>query len=307
MKPHETTSDSLSVTSPVARPYRVGLVQLLGYNRSVDLTLMNIKKHKDEFAVRMKLLDIIADNQLAQELIELHEKKCVECQEDRLSCTVRPACNNRNYLNALIEIGVRPQDLPSFCYSQYLEQIRRYIIDKKGRGMIDRRIPIKDLLSTLGVNSIRHFTTKFKKIWRNFSSAHEDNVMLMIGDNLLFHFDFARGIVTLNPIHNQIENYGVLGLYCQIFSKYYKLKSSVQDLTLNWWLLSIDAEKQTLSSVKSQLKAGSLQGFETVYAIEVDGIVKIQAEVIAGDESSSLEAGQLRDLFERVSKFEKQE
>ena len=268
---------------------------------------MNLKKHKDEFAVRMKLLDAAADNQLAQELIELHEKKCIECQEDRLSCTVRPACKNRNYLNALIEIGVTPQDLPSFCYSQYLEQIRRFIIDNKGRGMEDRRIPIKDLLSTLGVSSIRHFTTKFKKIWTNFSSAHKENIMLIIGDSLLFRFDYARGIVTLNPIHDQIENYEVFSLYCQTFSNYYNLKSSVQDLTLNWWLLSINVEKHTLSSVKNQLKAKSLQGFETVYAAEVDEKVKIQAEVIAGDESSSLEAGQLRDLFERVSKFEKQE
>ena len=268
---------------------------------------MDMKKHKDEFAVRMNLLDVVADNQLAQELIELHEKKCIECQEDRLSCTVRPACKNRNYLNALIEIGVRPQDLPSFCYSQYLEQIRRFIIDRKGRGMIDRRIPIKDLLSTLGVSSIRHFTSKFNKIWKRFFSVHEDNVMLVIGDHLLFRFDFARGIVTLDPIYDKIENYEVFDLYCQIFSNYYKLKSKVQDLTLTWWLLSIDAKKHTLSSVKSQLKAGSLQGFETVYAAEIDGIVKVQAEVIAGDETSSLEAGQLRDLFERVSKFEKQE
>jgi hypothetical protein len=268
---------------------------------------MNLKKHNKELAVRLGLLDTAAVNQLAHELIELHEKKCIECQEDRLSCTVRPACTNRNFLNALIEIGVRPQDLPSFCYSQYLEQIRRFILEKKGRDMVDRRIPIKDLLSTLSVNSIRHFTTKFKKDWKKFSSAHEDNVMLVIGDSLMFRFDFAKGIVTLNPIHDCIENFQLFQLYCQIFSNYYKQKSTVKDLTLNWWLLSIDVEGQTQSSAKSQLKAGSLKGFDAVYVNEVDDSVKIQAEVIAGDESSSLEAGQLRDLFERVSKFEKQE
>lgn len=267
---------------------------------------MDIKKHKDEFATRLALLDSVADNQLAHEIIELYEKKCIECQEDRLSCTVRPACKNRNYLNALIEIGVKPQDLPSFCYSQYLEQIRRFVIDKKGRAMTDKRVPIKDLLSTLGVSSIRHFTSKFKNVWKNFSSVHENNVMLVMGDNLVFRFDYARGIVTVNPVHDKIENYEVFNLYCQIFSNYYKLKTSVRDLTLNWWLLSIDAGKFTLSSVKSQLRAGSIEGFETVYAAEMDDTVKIQAEVIAKDESSSLEAGQLRDLFERVSKFKKQ-
>lgn len=268
---------------------------------------MNLKKHKQELAVRIGLLDAVADNQLALELIELHETKCRVCQEDRLSCTVRPACKNRNFLNALIEIGVTPQDLPSFCYSQYLEQIRRFIFEKKGKVMIDRRIPIKDLLSTLNVSSIRHFTTKFKKVWKNFSSAHEDNVMLVIGDSLMFSFDFARGIVTLNPIHDQIDNFKVFNLYSQIFSNYYDLKSSVTDLTMNWWLLTINVEGHTQSSAKSQLKAGSLKGFDAVYTTEIEDSVKIQAEVIAWDESSALEVGKLRTLFERVSKFEKQE
>jgi len=268
---------------------------------------MNLKKHKQELAVRMGLLYSEADDQLALELIELHETKCTKCQEDRLSCTVRPACMNRNFLNTLIEIGVTPQDLPSFCYSQHLEQIRRFILEKKGRVMMDRRIPIKDLLSTLNVSSIRHFTTKFKKVWENFSSAHEDNVMLVIGDSLLFHFDFARGIVTLNPIHAQINNFKEFDLHSKIFSEHFNLKSSVTDLTLNWWLLSISTEGHTKSSVKSQLKGGSLKGFDAVYTTEIEDSVKIQAEVIARGESSSLEVGQLRDLFERVSKFEKQE
>ncbi|KXH76975.1 MAG: hypothetical protein AM326_12635 [Candidatus Thorarchaeota archaeon SMTZ-45] len=268
---------------------------------------MNLKKHKQELASRMELLDTPADNQLAFELIELHEKKCTVCQEDRLGCTVRPACMNRNFLNALIEIGVNPQDLPAFCYSQHLEQIRRFILDKKGREMTDRRIPIKDLLSTLGVSSIRHFTTKFKKEWKGFSSAHEENVLIVKGDSLIFHFDFARGIVTLNPRNDRLENFEVFNLYCQIFSNYYGLKTIVTDLTINWWLLSIEIEGHSLSSVKSQLKAGSLKGFDAVYTSEIEDLVKIHAEVIAGDDSSSLEVGQLRDLFIRVSKFEKQE
>jgi hypothetical protein len=131
--------------------------------------------------------------------------------------------------------------------------------------------------------------------------------MLVIGDGLMFRFDFARGIVTLNPIHDLIENYEVFSLYSQIFSEYYGFKSSVADLTLNWWSLSIEVEGYSQSSVKNQLKVGSLSGFDTVYVSESDDLVRIHAEVVAGDESSYLEAGQLRNLFERVSKFEKQE
>ncbi|MGY5865240.1 MAG: hypothetical protein RTV41_11615 [Candidatus Thorarchaeota archaeon] len=264
---------------------------------------MELKKHKNELATRMSLLDVAADNQLAKELIELHEAKCSACQEDRLSCTVRPRCKNRNFLNALIEIGATPQDLPSFCYSQYLEQVRRFILDKKGRGMVNRRIPIRHLLSTLGVSSIRHFSTKFKKIWKKFSSVNENDVMLINGDDLLFRFDFSREIVTLNPIHNRIESYDVFRLYCELFSAYYNLKTSVSDLTLNWWLLTFDVEGKDPASVKSVLKSEPAKTFDTIYSDVVDESAKIRAEVVVDGESSLIEAGQLRDLFDLVSKL----
>ncbi len=264
---------------------------------------MELKKHKNEFATRISLLDVAADNQLAKELIELHEKKCSACQEDRLSCAVRPRCMNRNFLNALIEIGVKPRDLPKFCYSQYLEQIRRFILEKKGRGMMDRRIPIKDLLSTLNASSIRHFSAKFKKLWKNFASVNEHNVLLIAGDGLLFRFDFARGIVTLNPIHDRIDNFDVFRLYCKLFSTFYKLKTSVTDLTLNWWLLAFDVTGKNPVDIKSVLKSESAKTFDTIYTNKVDDSTKIQAEVIVDGESSLIEAGQLRNLFDQVSKL----
>lgn len=264
---------------------------------------MELKKHKNEFAARISLLDVAADNQLAKELIELHEKKCSACQEDRLSCAVRPRCMNRNFLNALIEIGIKPRDLPNFCYSQYLEQIRRFILEKKGRGMMDRRIPIKDLLSTLNASSIRHFSTKFKKLWKNFASVNEHNVLLIAGDGLLFRFDFARGIVTLNPIHDRIDNFDVFRLYCELFSTFYKLKTSVTDLTLNWWLLAFDVTGKDPVDIKSVLKSESAKTFDTIYTDKDDDSTKIRAEVIVDGESSLIEAGQLRNLFDQVSKL----
>jgi len=262
---------------------------------------MELKQHKEEFATRMSLLDAIADNQLAKELIELHEEKCTACQEDRLSCTVRPRCKNRNFLNALIEIGVRPQDLPSFCYSQYLEQVRRYILEMKGRGMEDRRIPIRDLLSTLSVSSIRHFSTKFKKIWKKFSSVNEDDIMLIAGDGLLFRFDFSRGIVTLNPINDQIGSFDLFRLYVELFSTFYGLKASVSDLTLNWWLITFDMKGKDPASIKGVLKSEPAKAFDTIYIDEMDDSTTIRAEVVVDGSSPLLKAGQLQDLFDLVS------
>ncbi|MFW9812011.1 MAG: hypothetical protein ACFFF9_06080 [Candidatus Thorarchaeota archaeon] len=262
---------------------------------------MELKKHKEELSTRLSLLDAAADNQLAKELIELHEEKCTACQEDRLSCTVRPRCMNRNFLNALIEIGVSPQDLPSFCYSQYLEQIRRYILDKKGRGMDDRRIPIRDLLSTLSVSSIRQFSTKFKKIWKNYSSVNENDIMLIAGDGLLFRFDFSRGIVTLNPTQNEIDNYDVFRLYSSLFSDYYDLKTSVFDLTLNWWLITFEVKGKDPASIKSLLKSEPAKAFDTIYTEDVDDSTLIRAEVVVDGGSPLVKTGQLQGLFELVS------
>ncbi|MFW9956783.1 MAG: hypothetical protein ACFFCT_01820 [Candidatus Odinarchaeota archaeon] len=264
---------------------------------------MELTKHNDELQQRMQLLDKPADQQLAKELMDLHQKKCTECQEDRLRCATRPACMNRNFLNALIEIGVEVNDLPNFCYNQNLEQIRRYVLEKKGRKMVDRRLPIKDLLQTLGISSIRHFTTKYKKEWTNFSSVHEGNIMLVAGDSLLFRFDFARGIATVNPTKDRIKTFNVFKLYCELFSERYQVKSTVKDLTPNWWILSVIADEPDSTAFRALQKSEIASAFEAIYIKETEGTVQLQIEVILDSDDKYLEAEFLNELFVKVSKI----
>ncbi|TFG30790.1 hypothetical protein EU527_14030 [Candidatus Thorarchaeota archaeon] len=266
---------------------------------------MELKKHNNQFSQRINLLDQISDTQLAKEFIEMHEVKCTECQEDRLRCATRPACKDRNFLNTMIEIGVEPEDLPNFCYSQNLEQIRRYVLEKKGRKMIDRRLPIKDLLSTLGVSSIRHFSTKFKKEWSNFSQVQENNVLLVAGDTLLFRFDFHRGIVTVNPTKDRIHSYDVFKLYCKLFSTYYEVESNIRDLTSNWWILSILLKDVDTANLRALQKSELAGAFEAIYYKEIDDKAQIDVEVIRNDSSTPLEAEHLQELFLKVSKLKK--
>lgn len=264
---------------------------------------MDIIKHNNELQQRLELLDIESDQQLAKELMELHQVKCTECQEDRLRCATRPACLNRNFLNALIELGIEVSDLPNFCYSQNLEQIRRYVLDKKGRKMSDRRLPIKDLLQTLGVNSIRHFTTKFTKEWSNFSSVHEGDIMLVTGDNLLFRFDFARGIATVNPTKDRIRTFNVFKLYSELYSERYKVKSSVKDITPNWWILSITADDPDQAAFRTLQKSEFGSSFEAMYIKEIEGTANIQIEFVLDSDDKYLEAESLNELFSRVCKI----
>ena len=277
-------------------------MQLDEYLQGVYYLKMDLGKHSNELASRLKFLDAIADEQLAKEIIELYEARCTDCQEDRLGCTVRPACENRNFLNLLIELGVEPQDLPSFCYKQYLDQIRRYILEKKGRGMNDRRLPIKDLLSTLRVSSIRHFTTRFGKIWSNFSVVRENDIMLVAGDDLSFHFDFSHGVVILNPTHQSIQNFEVFKLYVALLSEYYKLETVASDLTLNWWNVIITLPGSDVGQSNKPAKKDLTSRFEELYVESSEDAVYIEAEVILGNDTS-FEVRDLVELFSYASKM----
>jgi hypothetical protein len=263
---------------------------------------MKLKKHADELATRMELLDLPADTQLANEFIELYEERCRECQEDRLGCTVRPACNNRNFLNMLIEIGVEPEDLPSFCYSQYLEQVKRFILERKGRGMIDRRLQTKDFLSTLRVSSIKHFLSRFKKIWKKASDVQEDNIMLVAGDDLIFHFDFARGIVIVNPSHHAVNSFQVFRMYVELLSKHYGINASVSGLATNWWLLTIDLDGAKIPKEGTLLDDNTLEKYEDLHIDLANSSGHIEAEIISNGGEPPFEVRDLVSLFEGVVK-----
>ena len=280
---------------------RVGFVENSVHD---ELNNMELTKHDKDLANRLQLLDAKSDTQLAKELMELHQKKCKQCQKDRLSCTVRPSCKNRNFLNMLIDLGVEPQDLPSFCYTQYMDQLKRFILEKKGRGMKNRRLLIKDMLSTLKVSSIRHFITKFKKIWETSARVGgEKDIMLVAGDDFIFHFDFSRGIVILNPTDYQIDSYGVLQLYFELFSELYNAKVTVSDVTTNWWTISIEVDISISSADASSLKSKFSGHFESV---KVDGSANpsiVHLEVIDNGSRSNLDVGHIQDLFKVIYGF----
>ncbi|TFG09241.1 hypothetical protein EU538_05715 [Candidatus Thorarchaeota archaeon] len=262
---------------------------------------MQLKEHKDDLADRIELLDASADSELAAEIISLYEEKCAACQEDRLSCTVRPSCKDRNFLNMLIELGVESQDLPQFCYSQYLDQIRRYILERKGRRMNDRRLPIKDLLSTLRMSSIRQFTSRFSKIWKKMARIRANDLFLVMGDDLLFQFNFARGIVILNPSKYVIPDYDTFRMYVDLFQRYYELVAEVTDLTTNWWELDISAGAVPPSNIEKVLGEKQRSRFESYVVTSSEENTHLILETTKEKPRSSVTVGLLAIVFEKVS------
>ncbi len=271
-----------------------------------ELTVvMKLKRHNDTLASRLKLLDKASDSRIAEEFFELLEEKCKECQEDRLGCTVRPACRDRNLLNMLIELGVDPEDLPAFCYSQYLEQIKRFVLEKKGRGMTDRRLQTKDFLSALRVSSLKHFVSRFGKIWPKTTTVQEDNTKLVAGDGLVFHFDFARGIVIINPQHHSVEDFQTFRLYVKLLSEHVGVSSVASRITDNWWQLEIDLENAKSTKGEPLLEKDMVSHFEDFFVDEEDSSIHIEAEVLSNGPQGPFEVQVLLALFERVSNLKR--
>lgn len=262
---------------------------------------MQYQSHNKRFSERMELLDSDADDQLALELFELHETKCTTCQEDRLSCTFRPSCRDRNFLNLLIELHVDNEDLPSFCYSVYLEQVRRYILERKGRGMDNRRIPIEDLLRTLKMSSIKQFTTKFAEMWKKTARAGEQDMLLFLGDDLIFQFDFARALVIMNPVNYEIRDSSVFKLYSDLFSSYYGVESSLESIAVNWWALMTRATGATPADVRKRLNQKLIERFADVTVESMDGGVQILAEVVVEEGVPPVQVADLKHIFEIAS------
>ncbi|MCF2136209.1 MAG: hypothetical protein K9W43_03125 [Candidatus Thorarchaeota archaeon] len=261
---------------------------------------MQLVENAELIAKHVKLLDREADVQLVREMMELHEDKCRHCQEDRLSCTVRPSCKNRNFLNMLIEVGVPPSSLPSFCYEQYLIQIRRYILERKGRNMINRRVPTKDLLASLHMSSIRQFTTNFTKRWKRHALIREANSLIVAGDDIFFHFDFSQGIVEINPWNLELREFDVFGLYVRLLSKYYNVKADIFDATTNWWVLTIDPGNIDLEKANKIVESRFAREFEALHLVAKDNSTVIQAEIVVESGEDAIHVNALRKLFSRV-------
>ena len=65
--------------------------------------------------------------QLNQLLFKELREYCDICEEDRMICVLSPQCPKRILLKVRIQSGAQLEDLPKFCYSQAVNNIKRYI------------------------------------------------------------------------------------------------------------------------------------------------------------------------------------
>ncbi|MEM2142254.1 MAG: hypothetical protein QXS20_00155 [Candidatus Thorarchaeota archaeon] len=261
---------------------------------------MQYQPHNKKLSARMDLLDRPSDDQLARELLQLHEVKCTECQENRLGCSVNPACHERNFLNLLIELGVDQRDLPAYCYSVFLDQLRLFITEGRGHRMVNRRVPIKDFLTILKMGSIKQFLSHFFTKWQRRARVEGSNILLVMVNDIIFHFDFSRGLVIVNPLRYRLDDLEEFRLYSQLFSEYYDVKFCIEDTALNWWILELSTDA-TRAAVTRRLDNEKMQQFTDIRFRVNNNSTYITVEVLVGESAPAVEVEAVKEVFEAVS------
>lgn len=87
---------------------------------------------------------------------------CQICEEDRMICVLSPMCPKRILLKVRIQSGASKDDLPKFCYSQAVNNIKRYM--KKLTTLyqpVDELVYNKDFIDIMFPKLYDKFVTYF--------------------------------------------------------------------------------------------------------------------------------------------------
>ncbi|TFH30082.1 MAG: hypothetical protein E4G98_02730 [Promethearchaeota archaeon] len=113
---------------------------------------------------------------------------CIACEDDRMICVLSPMCPKRILLKVRFEANAGFEDLPKFCYSQAVNNIRRYL--NKNTTLYtpqDELIYNKDFIDIM-------FPRQYKNIIENYNKdlgkLHE-----ILGKSKVpaVHLDFHHG------------------------------------------------------------------------------------------------------------------
>ncbi|MFX0067453.1 MAG: hypothetical protein ACFFA1_05920 [Promethearchaeota archaeon] len=201
---------------------------------------------------------------LVEELLSHICDVCVECESDRIKCAFKPICgSNRPFLNVMIDLGMKLEDLPQYCLQQRTNMIKRYLHGKiKYLSLKDAKIPLKLLLETIPKDrSLPLFVPKNPKelidvlkdeFNRNFEEVtitpdegdekylHNipEKIMFVAVDGKLLYLDLENGTATMNPLNDPIDSEAKLKLLIRHLAKVNGLDVDIIEEMYGFWYLN---------------------------------------------------------------------
>ncbi len=164
-------------------------------------------KYQDRFEQLEELGNPTMGRFMLTQVLTKMATTCKQCQRDRMRCTIKPLCSDRVFLNMLIALGARPNDLPSFCYQVSLRALEAYLKSGAKRdhphepryplSYFRRFIQFKKDNPEANFSAFKEFLeTKTKQTVHGY--AIENRWYFGVG-NGIFIVDLKRNLVSLDP------------------------------------------------------------------------------------------------------------
>ncbi|NMC04467.1 MAG: hypothetical protein GYA24_04605 [Candidatus Lokiarchaeota archaeon] len=206
-----------------------------------------------------------------------------ECQDDRMTCTVRPLCEKRRWLSILIKAGAPMAMIPKFCYELQQKIVDRalkkekyfyepedcaiylddffLLVSKSSPYMLAKMLEnneYEDLTFTLE----SFFRSRFNRV---MSLNLEDNLVLL-ADETLWYIDYIGKLVVLNINDERLLNQATLLSLLKFFSRYYKIEIKIFEGSPESWILDM---------VLFEIKSPDISQNESLKAFLAEAIGKL--------------------------------
>lgn len=230
------------------------------------------------------------------------------CQDDRMTCTVRPLCEKRKWLSFIIKSGVPIQQLPRFCYELQQKIVERTLNKEKyfyepedcALYLDDFLLKVSQFSTTKLARmleneeydelswSIESFLrSKFNKV----ASLNLGEVLVVLADDRLWYFDYLDKYIIMHVNDERIANQANLLSLLKVFNKYYKHDAKIFENAPEEWLLDVVLFDITSPDVAQD------EGLKKLLTEEISKLAKLARSV-----SFKIEDGKAR-LVVKVNAF----
>ncbi|MHA1798664.1 MAG: hypothetical protein ACTSVY_09470 [Candidatus Helarchaeota archaeon] len=212
---------------------------------------------------------------IAREFLGLMKQKCEKCLRYRTECALNPHCKDRKYINILISLNVKPDDLPGFCYLQHKRSIENLLKGKPNLfEPIDAKLYLKDFLDIVGVKktlskNIRRICHNLDILLPKLSPIFEsrylefDEIYIFSFNDMLNLIDFKVEVVTMNIKFEYPQSEEELKCYIALYQKIFNLDVEIIEEMWGWWYLKI-----TIPDIKSIKK--KINNFDVKLETEIN-------------------------------------
>lgn len=210
---------------------------------------------------------------MTTKLIEEMEQTCGACNEDRIACSFSPKCNDRWWIDILIEAGVSKSELPQFCYQRRRKEIERFLKQKETLVDVeDARYYLEDFLLLIKEKKgkvpdlqeekqkvIDMIVKYLREFWSNVEKIEKDAKVFFFLNHfeVILELDFTRKIIKINRKRGRFKNKETLVFLLQKWSEILNLSTktflSPRSLYLKIDLVDVPPKKRSalLEEVKS--------------------------------------------------------